>query len=66
MSWINISPYSRFGQFVYGVTEPILLPMRNLIQNTFGYSGVIDFSPIAAIFAIRIIFSILVRLIYML
>jgi YggT family protein len=63
MSWIQISPYSRFGQFVYGATEPILGPTRHLIHSVFGYTGFIDFSPIAAILIIRIIYSVLARII---
>ena len=63
MSWINISPNSRFGQFVYGITEPILTPIRDLITNTFGYKGFIDFSPMAAIFLLQLVHSVLIRII---
>ncbi len=64
MSWINISPYSRFGQFVYSVTEPILAPIRDLIYNVLGYKGFLDFSPMAAIILLQVAFSLVVRLVY--
>ncbi|MGM0419584.1 MAG: YggT family protein [Bacillota bacterium] len=45
--------------FVYGVTEPILKPIRELLPT----SGMgIDFSPIVAFFLLRIARSILMSL----
>ncbi|MBM7614535.1 YggT family protein [Alkaliphilus hydrothermalis] len=59
-SWINPNPHNPIVAFVYNVTEPILGPVRNLIYNKLGYSGMIDFSPIVAIFLLNIIYGRLV------
>lgn len=61
MSWINPNPRNPIVQLVYAVTEPIIGPVRHLIYNVFGYKGMIDFSPIVAIFLMQIIFSTLLR-----
>ncbi|ABR48952.1 protein of unknown function YGGT [Alkaliphilus metalliredigens QYMF] len=63
-TWINPNPHSTFVRLVNSVTEPILVPVRHLIYNVFGYSGMLDFSPILAIFLINIINSALVRLVF--
>ncbi len=55
-SWINPNPSNALVQFVYSVTEPILSPIRNLIFNKLGYNGMIDFTPIAAIFLVNFLF----------
>lgn len=62
-SWINPNPYSTLVQFIYGVTEPILEPVRNLIYRL-GYNGMIDFSPMLAIVLVNMIYSLLVRLVF--
>ncbi|SDK42148.1 YggT family protein [Natronincola ferrireducens] len=61
-SWINPNPHSSLVQFIYGVTEPILSPVRNLIYKL-GYTGMIDFSPILAILLVNMGYSLLVRLV---
>ena len=67
LSWVRPNPSNRtlreLIKFVYQVTEPILAPIRRLLPT--GNIG-IDFSPIVAIFALSIIRSFIVRLIYML
>ncbi|NLM04206.1 MAG: YggT family protein [Clostridiales bacterium] len=62
LSWTNPNPYSSIVRFIYGVTEPILAPIRNLIYRL-GYNGMIDFSPILAIFLINILFDIIIRMV---
>ncbi|QUH26116.1 YggT family protein [Serpentinicella alkaliphila] len=61
-SWIRPNPRSAIVQFVYNMTEPILEPIRRLIYGL-GYNGMIDFSPIIAMFLVRFIFN---RLIFLL
>ncbi|SNR91149.1 YggT family protein [Anaerovirgula multivorans] len=61
-SWVNPNPHSTLVQFIYGVTEPILSPVRNLIHKL-GYNGMIDFSPILAILLINMAYSMIVRLV---
>lgn len=63
MSWVRINPYSSFYSFVFRVTEPILGPFRegmNRLINT----GPIDFSPIVALLAIRLIYNMLVGILF--
>lgn len=62
LSWTNPNPHSQIIQFIYSVTEPILAPARNIISRM-GYHGMIDFSPILAIFLINMIFSFLTRMV---
>jgi YggT family protein len=49
------------GQFLYVVTEPVLRPVRNLINRLFGgNTGGIDFSPIVVILIIWFIQSVII------
>jgi len=61
-SWMNPNTNSSIVRFVYGTTEPILAPIRNLIYGL-GYNGIMDFSPILAILLINIIFDVITRLV---
>lgn len=58
-SWIPTLPLP-FGlaQFVWGVSEPVLAPIRRLMPATAGF----DLSPMIAIIAIQVVQSILLRL----
>jgi len=53
LSWLRINPYSMLGQLIYGITEPILGPIRNMIHQVFRYQGMLDFSPIVGIIFIN-------------
>lgn len=56
LSWISPGYYSNpISRFVYNVTEPILAPFRRLIQRSPFGGGIIDFSPVLAILALRLI-----------
>jgi YggT family protein len=59
-SWIRINPYSLLGQFIFGVTEPILSPIRTMIQQVFRYQGMLDFSPILGIVFINMLSSFII------
>ena len=49
LSWVNPDPYNVIVQFLYSVTEPVMMRVRQLLPM----SGVgIDFSPIIVIFGI--------------
>lgn len=56
LSWVA-SPVSRnpFVQFIRGVTEPILAPIRSILPRT----GMFDLSPMIALFAIYLLQSLL-------
>jgi len=56
ISWVDANPYNEIVQLIYSVTEPILAPFRMLPLQF----GGIDFSPILAFFALRIVNSLLV------
>lgn len=48
ISWVNPDPYNPIVRFLYGVTEPVLRPIRRRI----GVFGGIDLSPLIAILVI--------------
>lgn len=53
ISWLPISRDNQFIRLLYQITEPILAPVRNIIQkSSFGKNMMIDFSPIIAFFLI--------------
>lgn len=51
MSWIQVNPNGRVVRFIYEITEPLLKFVRNILPRT----GMIDFSPLLAFFAIGFI-----------
>lgn len=58
LSWFRPNPYNPLIKFVYEITEPILLPFRRIIPTL----GAIDFSPIVALIALRILESFIISL----
>ena len=49
LSWVNPDPYNVIVQFLYSITEPVMVRVRQLLPM----SGVgIDFSPIIVILGI--------------
>ncbi len=56
-SWIPLRLPFGLGEFVWGVTEPVLSPIRRAIP----FMGGIDFSPFIALLLIQAIQSILLR-----
>jgi YggT family protein len=58
MSWVA-SPVSRnpFVQFVRGVTDPILEPIRSILPRT----GPFDFAPMVALFLIYLVQQMIAR-----
>lgn len=59
ISWINLSPDNPIVVVLYGITEPILGPIRRALPST----GMLDLSPMVALIAMMVIREVLVRLI---
>lgn len=56
LSWIPINKSSRIVEFLYMITEPILGPIRGMIEKSpFGKNMMFDFSPIIAFLLIRLV-----------
>ncbi len=63
ISWIPIPRDNQFIRLLYQITEPILGPIRNMIQRSaMGRNMMIDFSPIIAFILIGVIRNIIVNL----
>ena len=59
LSWVRVSPYHPAVEFLYQITEPILAPLRRVIPPV----GMMDISPIIALFLLQIIQQVLVGII---
>lgn len=57
LSWVNPDPYNPIVRFLYGVTEPVLRPIRRRMPTGMG----IDISPIIVIAIIMFLQYFLVR-----
>ena len=58
ISWLNVSPTNPIASVIYQVTEPILAPLRRVLPRV----GMLDFSPMVAIFIIIIVQRVFVYL----
>lgn len=63
MSWIPIQKNGQFMRILYQITEPILAPIRNIIEKSaIGKNmAMLDFSPIIAFILIGFLKSIVAR-----
>lgn len=59
LSWVPMRLPWDLGEFVFGVTEPILAPIRRALP----FMGGMDFSPLVALFAVQIAASLVAQLI---
>ncbi|MFH1858449.1 MAG: YggT family protein [Candidatus Omnitrophota bacterium] len=59
ISRVNPDPNNGIVQFLYKVTEPVLIPIRRILPAAWGIG--IDFSPLIAFFLVMFINSFLVR-----
>lgn len=60
LSYLPISRDNMFSRIVYQLTEPILEPIRNLLDKSFRMRDIpFDISPIIAFFLIRLLQNIL-------
>ena len=60
LSWIPHNPYQPIIRFIYEVTEPYLRIFRRIVPPY----GAVDFSPIVAFIALRVIEWIVIRILY--
>lgn len=62
ISWLPIDKHNPIIQFIYHVTEPVLAPIRNLInRSSMGGGMMIDFSPIVVWLLIQYLLVPLIR-----
>ncbi len=59
LSWINLSPDNPIVVLIYGITEPILAPIRRVLPSM----GMLDLSPMVALIVMMVIREVLVRLV---
>jgi len=60
LSWIPSLRDSSIGRVIYNFTEPILGPVRGMIDNSpIGGGMMLDFSPVIALFIMNIACNIL-------
>jgi YggT family protein len=66
LSWFPMSRDNKFMELLFALTEPVLAPIRNLVNRSpLGGPGmVIDFSPLIAFILLRLLRNILVPIIY--
>jgi YggT family protein len=63
VSWLPISRENQLIKLLYQVTEPILAPIRTIIQKSaFGKNMMFDFSPIIAFLLLGVLRSVVGRL----
>ncbi len=51
ISWLPIDPYHPIVQFLYQITEPILVPLRRVVPPL----GMMDITPIVAIILLNVL-----------
>jgi YggT family protein len=51
LSWVSVSPSSRWVRWAYTLTEPLLRPLRRVVPPI----GIIDITPIVAYFLVWIV-----------
>ena len=66
LSWIPGLNQSSIGLFIYNLTEPILGPVRNMIDKSpIGGGMILDFSPIISLFLIKVVSMVLQSIVIM-
>lgn len=69
ISWLPIPKNNGFIRFLYQITEPVLGPIRKLLEKSvFGRNSMLDFSPILAFLLIgflrNLVRSLMIRSIF--
>ena len=59
LSWLNLSPNNPIVVTIYGITEPILKPIRRVLPSM----GMIDLSPMVALIVMMILQRVLQSLV---
>ncbi|MCX8129971.1 MAG: YggT family protein [Clostridia bacterium] len=63
ISWVPVPKDNQFIRLLYQVTEPVLAPIRGLIERSaMGRNMMIDFSPIIAFILINIVRNVIRRM----
>jgi len=63
LSWMPVPKDNRLVGLLYQVTEPILAPIRSIIErSSFGQSMMFDFSPIIAFILLRLLRTLVMSL----
>ncbi len=66
MSWFPNARYSTLGNIIYSLTEPILGPVKRMMDKSpLGGGMMLDFSPVIALFILDIIQIILLNIVRM-
>ncbi len=60
LSWVRVNPYTPVVRFIYEVTEPVMGFFRRIIPPI----GMIDLSPIALFFVLKVAQAILINLLH--
>jgi YggT family protein len=59
ISWLPVPKDNQLIRILYQVTDPVLLPIRNMIEKTsWGKNMMFDFSPLIAFFIIMLLIRI--------
>lgn len=65
ISWLPVPREHKLVVLLYQVTEPILAPIRSMIERaSFGRNMMFDFSPIVAFLLLGILRHILLRILF--
>ena len=60
LSWVRIGYNSSIGRFLYNITEPILGPVRDMVDRSpLGGGYGLDFSPIFALILMKLVQTLL-------
>ena len=64
LSWVPNVRYSTLGSLIYSLTEPILGPVKRMMDKSpLGGGMMLDFSPVIALFILDIIQMILLYIV---
>jgi YggT family protein len=58
VSWLSSDPYNPIVSLIYGITEPILAPIRRVLPSM----GGLDLSPLVALILIQVAQRVLLTL----
>jgi len=61
LTWFNLSPYSPAARALHTLTEPVLAPLRRLL-DPYQRGSSLDFSPMLAVLLVEIVRRFLVAM----
>ncbi len=64
ISWFPINRDNFILKFIYNMTEPVLGPIRRLLDKSPIGGYMIDFSPIVAYILLQVLYTIIIQLIF--